>query len=186
MSSYWAGYHGSGLVLSQAEMDAFLKEYKKKNPSQADSLDEAVEDYPFEEINFICAPYAGTITENVQENCPSSFLGQTFCFEKISDDCCEGPMFVPFFRSDGRMNRHECREDGTYEGISMQTPDLENGALYVLFSHKDLDSVNAFFERPYASYNDFVKEFVDQLGAYLPEDFDWNAHLGNLSYACYA
>ncbi len=48
-----------------------------------------------------------------------------------------------------------------------------------------MNSVKAFDEKPYASYQDFVQEFRDKVGSYLPEDFDWNVHLGYLSYAAW-
>ena len=32
----------------------------------------------------------------------------------------------------------------------------------------------------------FVSEFKNKLEAFLPEDFDWDAHIGIYSYACYA
>lgn len=49
-----------------------------------------------------------------------------------------------------------------------------------------MNSVKAFDEKPYASYQNFIQEFKDKVGGYLQEDFNWNAHLGNLTYAAYA
>lgn len=36
MSSYWAGYAVTGLILTQPEFDVMVRKYKEKNPKQDD------------------------------------------------------------------------------------------------------------------------------------------------------
>lgn len=58
--------------------------------------------------------------------------------------------------------------------------------LYVIFADKDMDGFDTFNEKPYASYEALRQEFKDKLERYLPDDFDWDAHIGRFRYAAYA
>ncbi|MBQ6857620.1 MAG: hypothetical protein IJO13_11025 [Lachnospiraceae bacterium] len=58
--------------------------------------------------------------------------------------------------------------------------------LYVVFSDKDMMSVESFEKKRYDSYEELVQEFKDKLQNYLPDDFEWDIHIGNFSYAAYA
>ena len=50
---------------------------------------------------------------------------------------------------------------------------------------RDLDGPMSFVRKPYDSYEDFVDEFRRKMGQYLPEDFDWDAHIGRFNYSAY-
>lgn len=171
MSSYWAGYSGTGLVLTVPEFNKMLKQYKEKNPDQSEIIDTAIENGDLNETGFIM-----------------SATDKTFTVFELSDDDVAGVTFFPFYRSDGRENVTEKKEDGKWEYLESNYPiwDLNEDRCYFLFSDKDMNSVKAFDEKPYASYQDFVQEFKNKIGGYLPENFDWDAHLGNLTYAAYA
>nr|WP_317439871.1 hypothetical protein [uncultured Enterocloster sp.] len=49
-----------------------------------------------------------------------------------------------------------------------------------------MDGFDTFNEKPYASYEALRQEFKDKLERYLPDDFDWDAHIGRFRYAAYA
>lgn len=53
---------------------------------------------------------------------------------------------------------------------------------FVLWSDRLLDGPSSFTEMPYKSYGEFVQEFKDKIGSYVPEDFDWDAHLGRIVF----
>ena len=73
---------------------------------------------------------------------------------------CDGMWFVPFISKDGR--------------------DMIDEDLYVLWG-KD----PAPFGIAYPSYLDIVEEFQSTVGGYLPENFDWDNHIGELTFAQY-
>lgn len=192
MSSYWAGYSGTGLVLNRGEFTAFLSSYMEKNPVQAQDLEkhlegDTVEEYGLEEICFLKSVHAGEDIKDLQAN-EDKHQDKAMYFTELTDDNIEGCRLWPFFRPDGRMNVREEKPDGYWEEAASRNPMLEpeEGSCYVIWSERDFCSP-AVFERPaYGSYEEFKQEFKDSMGAYLPEGFDWDAHLGYLSYACYA
>lgn len=158
--SYWAGYSGQGLCLNEDEFYTFLEKYKEKVP-KTDSSIPKIEDFEDGE-------------EDVQEIDFLSSKGEDrFSFFCADDGCCEG--FRLFnYRINGKKNEK-------YE--SADTPDNN---VYVLTCDNALDGMDCFEKMPYESYEAFVQEFIDKMGAYMPDDFDWDAHIGIYSYACYA
>lgn len=158
--SYWAAYSGQGLVLDKQEFDDFLEAYALvagKDDNAVKQLDEYIEgDIGIEEVKFT---KPGT--------------DETFQFSVADDSCCEGFRLWPY-RVDGKKN-------SKYETVDIPMTDI-----YFLEADRQLDGINCFDERPYKSYEAFVQEFKDKLSAYLPEDFDWDAHIGIYSYACFA
>lgn len=187
MSSYWAGYSGAGLVLKENEFAAFLEKYKEKNPSMAESLKEALENEELGEYWFLKSKHAGEAVGGLQDMNDEN-IGKAMIFCELSDDCIDGLTFWPFYRPDGRMNVMEEKPDDEWEDQEMHHPMWESGECkcYVIWSEKDFTSPRVFERPAYGSYGEFVQEFKDSMEAYLPEDFDWNAHLGYMSYACYA
>lgn len=187
MSSYWAGYSGTGLVLNQSEFNSMLKAYKDKNPEQAANIDEVMENGSIYDFDFIRSIYAGEPISDLEDS-EGKCTGKLTDVCELSDDNVDGVTFWPFYRPDGRMNVNYEKEDGSWDTAIYSHPiwASKDEACYVFWSDKDMSSPRAFEQKPYESYDAFVKEFKDKLAAYLPEDFDWNAHLGYLSYACYA
>lgn len=186
MSSYWAGYSGTGLVLTESEFNAMLEVYKEKNPEHAD-IDEHLDDYGFDETPFIKSEFAGVVIRGLYEDTAQHACMLTYLCE-LRDDDVDGLTFWPFYNPDGRININEQKENGDWKCAEYTHPIWESKAseCYVCWSDKDMCSVKAFDQKPYESYDAFVQEFKNKFGAYLPEDFDWNAHLGYMSYACYA
>lgn len=162
MSSYWAGYSGVGLVLREPEYVRFLKEYSKKHSLSETFFDEYCKEQSINEHGFV--------RTNGEKN---------FFVTEISTDCCEGMYFKPFIYN-GEPNTYDKR------GLNIIDYRWSDENCYVFFSDKNMEGYNAFIEKPYASYDAFVQEFKDKLSGYLPDDFEWDEHLGNFAYACYA
>lgn len=189
--SYWTGYSGTGLVLDACEFYAMIARYRTLNPGQAKYMDDAVEDAGFNAVVLVKSAYAGTVGEDVSALADTNELtdelaAKTLGICELTDDHAEGVTFWPFYRSDGMMNTHaNAKENGGLESrlIPVDGPD---GGAYVFFADMSMSGPMAFERKPYASYSEFIREFMDKLGAYLPQDFDWNSHLGNVAYACYA
>ncbi len=186
MSSYWAGYSGTGLVLSSSEFDAMLAKYKEKNPDQAKAVDEAVENGEVNCTAFIRSIYAGKSIPDLQETEDDGYAKKVMYFNELTDDIVEGFTIWPFYRQEDMMNVSRKRPDGTWEEAQYHNPMWNESSCYVCWSDKDMTSPKVFEERPYPSYAAFVDEFLDKMRVYLPEDFDWNAHLGRITYACFA
>lgn len=162
MSSYWAGYWGSALVLTEAEFCDFVKHYAKIH--HIENIEEKLKE-----------------ARVVREYEWKKSLGDgTFEILDVLSHENDGMTFWPFMKKN---------KDGKYEpnvGPHLVYNVMRSENCYVIFSDKNLDDVRSFFEMRYPSYEVFKQEFKDKMEAYLPKDFDWDAHLGNFSYAAYA
>lgn len=167
MSQYWAGYHGSALVMNEQEFALFRKIYAEKREIDLEALDEIIWNNGIREFEFI-----------------RSVCGQktTFCITDILKDDCDGMWFVPY-RSNGQPNLYYKNKEGNYE---REEYSLRSKDLYVVFSDHTMDDPSAFVKIPYQTYEDLINEFKEKLVGYLPEDFDWDKHIGMFSYAAYA
>lgn len=185
MSSWWAGYYGSGLALKPDEYEKFIEKYMEVNKDghTQDVICSMEEDCALSDINFLKGKYIGTIPERmvtiVDGDDDDDVLKENRHFGLVHiDEDCDGLFFVPFM-SHGRLNLEWNDPDGKNQ--------MPRSDVYVLWSEKALDGPGYFQkERAYNSYEDFRQEFMDALAAYLPEDFDWDGRLGSYSYACYA
>lgn len=189
MGNYWAGYHGTGLVLNSKELEGLLAKYKELNPVEAEGLDEYIENYGYDEAYFVKSKYAGDYVIMPDWKKEEVKLGvtefdKTMNFYAMGSNEVEGAMFWPFFRPTGRLNVMEVGENG--ERVYTISRALKEDDTYILWSDKDMESPRVFERPAYSSYEEFVQEFKDKVGRYLPEDFDWNGHLGSMSYACFA
>lgn len=188
MGSYWAGYSGTGLILTEPEFHKMLEQYKQKNEKEKEAVNAAIENCTIGETKFIKFQFAGESMPDLQENVTGKYAGKVMYVMELCKDQVDGVTFWPFYRTDGTPNTPSKQEDGTRRPLQASHPiwDSDADRCYFLFSDKAMDTVTAFEERPYGSYQKFVQEFKDKVEGYLPNDFDWDAHLGNLSYAAYA
>ena len=178
---YWAGYHGDALVLNEEEFEAFCECYVLVNglvpfSDDADEMEERVTDYvrgmfdnePIREYSWKCA---------VDKQ-------KTFQIVDVLVDECDGMVLEPFL-CDGHINQNGFDEQGNLT-ILWKSHHLRCNNCYVVFADKNRCNGKAFFEPPYTSYGDFKQEFVGKLKDYLPDDFNWDIHLGHFRYAAYA
>lgn len=161
MSSYWAAYHGQGLVLSESEFSVFLENYKTKN-KQDKKLIAKIRDFE---------KYGDEDISEIEFKAPG---GNTFSLFCADDNCTEGFRLIPY-HVNGKPN-----EDWD------SNEDLPSNNVYVLNADKAIDGMECFDKKAYESYEEFVNEFKGKLEPFLPSDFDWDAHIGIYSYACYA
>lgn len=158
MSSYWAAYYGTALVLSEEEYVSFLNSYAEhhdiaREKMEEDIAEEGLRNYPFVRSK----PTEADVTFEITE---------------ILTDDCDGMRLVPYRTAPG---------DSDYKLLRWHN-------CFVVFSDKYPGSMLYHFsgEKAYESYDDLVTEFKDKLSAYLPEDFDWDTHIGVFDYAMYA
>lgn len=181
--SYWTGYAGSALVLTCQEFGSMMDKYSTLNPVHAEHVeDEYCNIYDCDRADLIRGAFAGQDLSGRDPDRPEN-EGLYFHPVKISTDDCEGGTLVPFYRG-GEKNVPVLDGEGGLRKEPVYTVYTDD--VWAFFSDKSLDGVSAFDEKPYPSYQAFVDEFKAKLGAYLPQDFDWDAHLGRFSYACYA
>lgn len=160
MSAYYGRYtacHGEGLVLTPGELEQFLENYQKKHKRNT-KLTKQIEEFSEGEID---------IKEIVFQN----KQGDPFSISYVGEDNAEGFRLIPY------RIENEPNTDWN-ENTAIPSSDV-----YVVPADKPVNGMSCFEKKPYASYEEFVKEFTDKMGGCLPKDFDWHSHIGIYSYA---
>lgn len=156
MSSYWAGYSGIGMYINESEFEKFMTQYLMKNEEDFKNIKE--------NLHFV-------YDENAE-----TYIIEKENILKLSDDSAGGFVFYPYFI--------EQKPNTEYldTGLSLYKQNA-----YIFIADFDNNSVGALLEnRKYNSYTEIVDEFKRKYAEYLPNDFDWNKHIGQYSCACYA
>ena len=193
MSEWNAGYYGSGLRLNEEEFIRFLERYLALNPKEPKMAMEyfvSVATYDPEE--------AFELTAEAVQDCgyiPSNLAGTEIAMDPKSekrfgivriqnDDIYDGMRFMPY-RVNGKFNVPyiTAGEEKSENPEFVNWIDLRSETSYMVFSDRDLDGPMSFVRKPYDSYENFVDEFRRKMGQYLPEDFDWDAHIGRFNYS---
>lgn len=159
--SYWTGYNGQGLCLTEYEYEAFLDAYVKAQKAAGNhealrEVEKLDEDEDLSNVWFVS---------------PSGKKFSLFCAD---DGCTEGFRLIPY-----RMNGKPNKKWDT-------CPQTLSDNMYVLGCDRPIEGIDCFEEKAYKSYEEFVDEFKRKMESYLPKDFDWDAHIGMYNYACYA
>lgn len=195
MSEWNAGYYGSGLRLNEEEFMSFFKRYLALNPKE---LKMAIEYFA---PGATCdQEEAFELTAEADQDCgyvPSNLAGTEIAMDPESekrfgivripdDDIYDGMRFMPY-RVNGKFNVPYVivDEEKSKNPEFVDWIDLRSETSYMVFCDRDLDGPMSFVRRPYDSYEDFVDEFRRKMGQYLPEDFDWDAHIGRFNYSAY-
>lgn len=165
MSSYWAAYYGDALVLTGDEFENFVDKYAEVNGIPRNTIfdDETIEEYAF---------------------CKSEDLNKTFHIAPVLKDNCDGMHLIPF-KYNGEDNVYVLDENGKIKQF-IHSKILRDKDCYAIFSERNRYGIKAFSEPPYHSYEELKHEFQNILQDYLPNNFDWDDHIGNFSYAAYA
>ena len=195
MSEWTAGYYGSGLRLNEEEFMSFFKRYLALNPKE---LKMAIEYFA---PGATCdQEEAFELTAEADQDCgyvPSNLAGTEIAMDPESekrfgivripdDDIYDGMRFM-LYRVNGKFNVPYVivGEEKSKNPEFVDWIDLRSETSYMVFCDRDLDGPMSFVRRPYDSYEDFVDEFRRKMGQYLPEDFDWDAHIGRFNYSAY-
>lgn len=195
MSEWNAGYYGSGLRLNEEEFMSFFKRYLTLNPKE---LKMAIEYFA---PGATCdQEEAFELTAEADQDCgyvPSNLAGTEIAMDPESekrfgivkiqnDDIYDGMRFMPY-RVNGKFNVPyiTADEEKSKNPEFVNWIDLRSETSYMVFCDRDLDGPMSFVKKPYDSYEDFVDEFRRKMGQYLPEDFDWDAHIGRFNYSAY-
>ena len=99
----------------------------------------------------------------------------------------DGMRFVPCHRPDGSTNEAVLDENGKYVQ-SVIVENLRSQDSFVFFTDEDMTS-GSYLDgktKRYDSFQDVLTEFQNKMKDYLPEDFNWDSHIGDFSYACFA
>lgn len=180
MSSYWAANHGTALVLSHDEMEAMLEKYIEQNP--ADTNNEDIFEL-WEEINDDSRELIRSIYAGIIPNKHGHPARQYFTVTDVSCDYTSGVTLQPYMVN-GKPNT-----PGAFDNEGNFTPNPGHiyheydDDVYAIWSDRQLNSTPALIDRPYGSYGELRQEFEDKLKKYLPDGFDWDAHIGVFDYA---
>lgn len=159
MSMYWAGYYGQGLVLTESEFSGFLANYKAKCTNE-----EILRNLEYLENGDIDVWDVSFVTST----------GIKFGVSFEGNDNTSGFRLIPY-RIDGKPNTKWHKNE-----------DIPSSDVYIIYSDKAIDGMECFDKKAYESYEEFLNEFKNKMDSCLPEDFDWDAHIGIYSYACFA
>lgn len=170
MSSYWAPSYGTALVLNETEFMDFVSRYEAIHPLQPDedSIPEILDNGNLSEVSFI----------------PSEKMDQEYFYmDRICEDECDGMMLIPVIRPEGAYNQsiYDKEKNELIQEIIVYTWRCHDS--YAIWATR---STSVFHPNHYDSYEELLLEFQSMMKSYLPEDFDWNDHIGQFSYAQYA
>ena len=192
MSQFYAAYYGSGLKLSEDEFHGFTAKYLEINNLTLETFVKSVmgPDYEFNDAE---EEFESLVQGNAIEFVRSADIHKAhdersvFSSVWVSPDFADGMWFETYRTKTDKPNiifLDWKRQIRNQDYISPEN--LRDDVSYMFYSDKDFDGPSVFDERPYNSYEEFVQEFKDKLEAYLPADFDWNAHIGRFNYAANA
>lgn len=195
MPSYWSAMMGTALILSPAEYDNMLLNYLQttfkphanlKDASHyMDSCEELSDEVPVIKASCLDAikplyPTMDAFLEKLQDaayhpNDDTSIAKNLIHFNRYNTDEYSGGVFYPI---DTSANEE-------YNGQRMPYFDVadDSEVMYTNFSTLPIDLLKA---KHYTSIDDIVNEFKDAIGTYLPNDFDWEKHVGVFMCAAYA
>lgn len=167
MSSNWYAESGTALILDEKETIEFCKKYLKEicGRNMVKVLDAYTAVEELDTRTLIRSKYKKADPSSIDENDEKHFQISLY------EDEMSGGIFYPF-ECDERCGEDDCFElYGDYYGI--------------FFTDKST-LPQEIFKGTYHSMDEIIDEFKEKLEDYLPEDFNWKAHIGFIQYAIYA
>lgn len=195
MSSYWSAMAGTALILSPEEYDNMLLNYlktafkpdadKKDASHYMNSCEELSNDVPVIKTSCLDAikplyPTMDAFLNKLQNaayhlNADTSMIKNFVYFNRYNTDEYSGGVFYPIDTS--------ANEEFNGQRIPYFDVDDDSEIMYTRFSTLSIDLLK---DKHYTSTDDIINEFKDAIGAYLPDNFDWEKHVGVFSCAVYA
>lgn len=192
MSSYYAAYYGSGLRLNEDEFNGFIEKYLEvTGQSKKEIVEKAWDDSELDDDLNIESEFNDMVESDEISFLRSSDLHVTdqekyyFLVVCVSPDNCDRMRFQPYY-ANGKINVYNYEKEWNENTDYVAPALIRDERSYLFYSDHTLDSPEVFVRRPYHSYEEFKQEFQNKMAAYLPDDFDWDAHIGRFDYACYA
>lgn len=181
MSGYWSATSGTVLVLSKEEVRDFftrylLETYMKDGVTDRDIdfIDCMISNYG-DNFYFLRSAYRQSLLEGfhslkscVNERTTAEHKKELFNCVEYCEEECSGGMLYPFKKP--AFGKFVEVEDGSY-------------IIYTDESTRPQDLLGA---DGYKSTEEIVKEFKEKLAAYVPDDFDWESHIGFFQCATFA
>lgn len=174
MSQFWAGYQGWGLLLNETEFNTFLKTYCRETSQSLKTLTEMIDDDGVEECPFVSSVDADCFRQDIEDKKQIDYHDySTFDLIFLSKNTVSDVRLFPFKDKNGKIKYNP--------PVWYHDQDA-----YILFFRYDCSSANYFNGLRYDNYKQFINEFKKHLQHYLPKDFNWDAHVGNITYVEFA
>ena len=181
MSEYWSATSGTVLVFPKEEaMDFFtrylLETYRKDGVTDEDIdfISSMISDYG-SDFYFLRSAYRQSLLEDFRslESCVNEMTAaehtkELFDCVEYCEEKCSGGMLYPFKKpARGKF------------------VDVKEGS-YIIYTDKSTRPQDLLGDEGYKSTEEIVKEFKEKLAAYVPDDFDWESHIGFFQCASFA
>lgn len=163
MSSYYAPCQTIALVLSEKEYCNLLESYIEKTTDETKEIAE----------NLLNDTYEGDISEyKLNKHNP-------FTITPVITDECDGMTFTPLYV-----------KNTPNAGPNFHTPTVwENRRThnwYLISVEKQITPIHFLFKQTYTTPKEIYDELQNKTKDYLPNDFDWDKHIGLFEYCQYA
>ena len=181
MSGYWSAAGGTALVFSKEEVSDFftrylLETYRKNGVTDEDIdfINSMISDYG-SDFYFLGSAYRQSLLEDFRslESCVDERTAEEHTKELFN--CVE---YCEEERSGGVLYPFKTPALGTFV-------DVEDGSC-IIYTDKSTRPQDLLGDDGYKSTEEIVKEFKEKLAAYVPDDFDWESHIGFFQCAVFA
>lgn len=181
MLEYWSATSGTALIISKEEVRDFftrylLETYRKDGVTDEDIdfINSTISDYG-DDFYFLRSAYRQSLLEDfhsmescVDERTAAEHTKELFNCVEYCEEECSGGMLYPFKKP-----------------ASGKFMDVEDGS-YIIYTDKSTRPQDLLGDDGYKSIEEIVKEFKEKLAAYVPDNFDWESHIGFFQCATFA
>lgn len=183
MSSYWGATYGVGLILNTKEYEDFIKQYEQicvplLNETETNEFESIkTDDIPIDEIAFVKSETAleHKCTNKTIPNASdrATIRATRFYMSHYTKDESEGLFYLPL---------------NTWDET---TPELmgrlwEDDDAYIVWFNGPISLHHMISHETCVTESELTTNFYDSLVAYLPKNFDYEAHIAELSYCTFA
>ena len=181
MSGYWSAASGTALILHKEEVSDFftrylLETYRKNGVTDEDLdfINSTISDYG-SDFHFLRSTYRQSLLEDfrslescVDERTAAEHTKELFDCVEYCEEECSGGVLYPFKKP-----------------ASGKFVDVEDGSC-IIYTDKSTRPQDLLGNDGYKSTEEIVKEFKEKLAAYVPDNFDWESHIGFFQCAVFA
>lgn len=178
MSQYFSAVSGMAVVFSPKEVTEFLTRYLLETYKKDGVTDDDVNyitDCVSDSFYLIRSKYRfdfikefPSIEKCMDDNIIEKHKNKLFKCIEYNENSCSGGILYP-------LSRFVCE----------QFVDVNDGS-YVIYTDKSTRPQDLFAKDGYKTIDEIVEEFKEKLAAYVPDDFDWESHIGFFQCAAFA